>query len=126
MHESDPDRLADVRKQIRAMKIAEHPVVRLADPEWPSLHEFKWRKWAEMPEMAKLSMLQDLVNWEGVSNRDMATILLIELDVGKLSTGQRDMLIRLAAPEQHGKVSLKDLKCRHRKEPAVKRGGHER
>lgn len=113
MTESDPDRLAEVRRQIRDMKEKDHSVIRFADPDVPIVHEFKWRKWAEIPEGSKLAMLQDLCCWKGITNRDMATILLIELDVGKLSTGQRDMLIRLAAPEQQGKRSLKDLKCGH-------------
>jgi hypothetical protein len=111
--EPDPERLAEVRRQIRALKAAEHPVVRLVFPEGPHEHKLAYRPWADVPEPAKLSMLQDLVDWSGVSNKSMATILLGELDVGKLTSGQRDLLIRLAEPEpamRNGKMSLEELK----------------
>ena len=110
--EAHPDRLAEVRRQIRALKAAEHPVVRLVYPEGPHEHKVAYRPWTDVPEPAKLALLQDLVNWQGISNRDMAHLLLGELDVGKLSAGQRDMLIRLAEPEpvrRQGKVSLDEL-----------------
>lgn len=109
--ESDPERLADVRRQIRALKEAEHPVVRLVAPDGPAEHKVAWQRWSQVPEPGKLSMLQDLVTWSGVTNRDMAHMLLGELDVGKLTRGQRDMLIRLAEPEPaRGKVSLEEMK----------------
>ena len=86
-------------------------MVRLVHPEWPAPHTVAWRRWADVPEAGKLSMLQDLVSWEGVTNRDMAHILLGEVDVGKLSSGQHDLLIRLAEPEPaRGTMSLEELK----------------
>lgn len=115
-----PDRLAEVRRQIRALKAAEHPVVRLVYPEGPHEHKVAYRAWADVAEGGKLSMLQDLIDWSGISNRSMATILLGELDVGKLTSGQRDMLIRLAEPEpvaSNGKVSLEELKQAARQRP---------
>jgi hypothetical protein len=111
--EPDPERVREVRQQIRALKAAKHPVVRLVHPEGPHEHKVAFRAWAEVPESGKLSMLQDLVDWSGISNKSMASILLGELDVGKLSAGQRDLLIRLAEPApslQQGKVSLEELK----------------
>lgn len=109
--ESDLERLAEVRKQIRALKEAEHPVVRQVSPDGPVEHKVAWQRWSQIPEPGKLSMLQDLVDWSGITNRDMAHMLLGELDVGKLSTGQRDMLIRLAEPEPaREKVSLEEMK----------------
>jgi hypothetical protein len=109
--ESDPRQLNKALAQIRALKSAEHPVVRLVHPEGSSLHTVAWRRWADVSESSKLSMLQDLVSWEGITNRDMAHILLGELDVGKLSPGQRDLLIRLAEPEPaRGTMSLEELK----------------
>jgi hypothetical protein len=121
------DRLAEVRRQIRALKAAEHPVVRLVHPEGPHEHKVAYRPWADVPEPAKLNMLLDLVSWEGMSNKSMATILLAEVDVGKLTTGQRDMLIRLAEPEPavaRDSISLKDLKRSsgsQQPEPSVRR-----
>ena len=70
------DRLAEVRRQIRALKAAEHPVVRLVHPEGPHEHKVAYRAWEDVPEGGKLSMLQDLVDWSGISNKSMATILL--------------------------------------------------
>ena len=111
--EIQPRRLGEVRRQIRALKIAEHPIVRLVHPDGPREHKLAYRAWADVAEPAKLSMLLDLVDWSGISNKAMAAILLNELDVGKLTSGQRDTLIRLAEPEpaaRQGKMSLDDLK----------------
>ena len=111
--EIQPRRLGEVRRQIRALQLAEHPVVRLVHPEGPHEHKLAYRAWAEVPEPGKLSMLLDLVDWSGISNKAMAAILLNELDVGKLTSGQRDMLIRLAEPEpaaRQGKMTLDELK----------------
>ncbi len=114
MPESDPERLAEVRQQIRALKLAEHPVVRLVSPVGPIEHKVAWRRWADVPESAKASMLIDLIDWSGISNRDMGHIMLHELDVGKLTAGQRDFLIRLAepvpVPERQGRRTLDDLR----------------
>ena len=68
--EAHPDRLAQVRQQIRALKLAEHPVVRLVYPEGPHEHKVAYRPWADVPEPAKLSMLQDLVDWSGDKQQD--------------------------------------------------------
>ncbi len=130
-NESDPDRLNKALAQIRALKSADYPVMRLVHPQGPVEHKMAWRRWADVPEPAKLSMLQDLVSWEDITNRDMAHILLGELDVGKLSDGQRDMLIRLAEPEPaRGKMSLEELKnlANSQRNGHAKRGdrGHER
>ena len=122
--ETHPDRLAEVRRQIRSLKLAEHPVVRLVHPEGPVEHKIAWRGWDAVPEAGKLALLQDAVDWSGVTNRDMAHLLLGELDVGKLSAAQRDLLIRLAEPEPaRGKVSLEELKqaARRQRAPGVQR-----
>jgi len=126
------DRLTEVRQQVRALKLAEHPVVRLVHPEGPHQHKLAYRPWADIPEPGKLALLQDLVDWQGISNRDMAHLLLGELDVGKLNAGQRDTLIRLAEPEpvrRQGKTSLADMKraaCDHSEGPKARDRGMER
>jgi hypothetical protein len=57
-------------------------------------------------ESSKLAILQDAVNWQGITNRDQAHILLAEIDPGKISDAQRRALIEDAtrsdttAPEQ--------------------------
>ena len=117
-----PGLLAEVRRQIGALKAAEHPVVRLVYPKGPHEHKVAYRPWADVPESAKLSMLRDLVDWRGISNRDMAHMLLGELDVGKLTSGQRDLLIRFAEPVPapgKGRVSLDELKHEGRQRSQV-------
>lgn len=128
-NEIRPDRLSVVRGQIRSLKAAEHPVVRLVHPEGPHEHKVAYRPWADVPEPAKLSMLLDLVSWEGVSNKLMATLLLGEVDVGKLTTGQRDMLIRLAEPEPvagKSSLSLDELKQATGRRPAGQNNAKQR
>jgi hypothetical protein len=120
--EAHSERLAEVRRQIGALKAAEHPVVRLVYPKGPHEHKVAYRPWADVPESAKLSMLRDLVDWRGISNRDMAHMLLGELDVGKLTSGQRDLLIRFAEPVPapgKGRVSLDELKHEGRQRSQV-------
>ncbi len=123
MPDSDPDKLAEVRRHIRALKLAEHPVVRLVSPDWGSPHEVSWRPWAEIPEAGKYGMMRDLVDWAGVSNRDMGHILLAELDVGKLSAGHRDLLIRLADSR---KLSMVELKHGDGRQAKARERGRER
>jgi hypothetical protein len=97
--ESDPKQLLLAMGAIRRLKDGSFPVAReVAGIGRFALLKFDDRPWSEIPESAKLAMLKDLVNWEGVTNKDQAHILLQELDVGKLSTEQRDQLIRQADP----------------------------
>ncbi len=55
-----------------------------------------------MPEPSKLAILQDAVDWTGISNRDQAHILLSAIDPGQITDAQRNRLIDLAT----GKHSL--------------------
>jgi hypothetical protein len=86
-------------EEISRLKRAKHSFARLVSgTEKAGLYEVETRRWDQVAEPSKLEMLKDLVNWEGVSNRDMAHILLRELDVGRLSTEQRGLLIHTADP----------------------------
>src|SRR5579885_1617203 len=55
-NESDPDRLNKALAQIRALKSADYPVMRLVHPQGPVEHKMAWRRWIDVPEPAKLSM----------------------------------------------------------------------
>ena len=93
--------------QIEGIKQKEHPVVRPSEDNG-RVFEMKSRPWGEVPEPAKLEYLSDMVDWTGVSDRDRAHILLKEVDVGKLSGGQRDRLIREAAREEPAKEPARE------------------
>ena len=83
---SDPKRLADVTGNIANIKERAYPIVVGRDASY----RIEERPWAEMPERSKLAILQDAVDWTGVSNRDRAHILLSEVDPGRISDAQRN------------------------------------
>lgn len=89
---SDPKRLQEVYKQIAAIKAASHPRV-VSEGE---RYEIVERPWREVREPSKLAILQDAVDWSGVTNRDRGHILLGEIDVGKVTDSQRIRLIEMA------------------------------
>ena len=89
---SDPKRLADVTRHVANIKERAYPIVVGRDA--PS--RIEERPWAEVPEPSKLAILQDAVDWSGVSNRDRAHILLSEVDPGRISDKQRNNLIDMA------------------------------
>ena len=63
------------------------------------------RPWAEMLERSKLAILQDAVDWSGITNRDQAHILLREIDPGKITDAQRNRLIDMAtAPQSYDEL----------------------
>jgi len=80
-------------------------IERIKDGSYPMVveqersHRIEERPWAEMPEPSKLAILQDAVDWTGVSNRDQGHILLSEVDPGKISDAQRNRLINMAVEE---------------------------
>jgi hypothetical protein len=100
MKESDPKAYLCAMLDVQRLKSSRHTHARTVFDLGPfSMVRMDTRPWSEVPEQAKLAMLKDLVNWEGVSPRDMAMIMLRELDVGKLTPAQRGELISMAEPE---------------------------
>ncbi len=89
---SDEKRLAEVLRHIRIIKAGTYPAIVGRDGNYRILD----RPWADLAEPAKLAVLMDAPNWEGVTNRDMAHILLSEIDPGKITDAQRNRLIDLA------------------------------
>jgi hypothetical protein len=83
---SDEKRLKEAFQHILRIKEGTYPAVIGRDDQY----RIEERPWADMPERSKLAVLQDAVNWEGVTNRDQAHILLSEIDPGKISDAQRN------------------------------------
>ena len=90
---SDEKRLQQAFQHILRIKEGTYPAV----VERGDQHRIEERPWKEMPERSKLAILQDAVDWEGVTNRDQAHILLSEIDPGKISDTQRRGLIDAAS-----------------------------
>jgi hypothetical protein len=86
---SDRDRLRQVFRHIERIKDGSYPATVGRDGDYQIVE----RPWAELPERSKLAVLQDAVDWSGISNRDQAHILLGEVDPGKISDVQRNRLI---------------------------------
>ena len=94
---SNEKQLQDAFRHIMRIKEGTYPAVVGRDDQY----RIQERAWVDMPERSKLAILQDAVNWEGVSNRDQAHILLSEIDPGKINDTQRNALIQAAMePEQ--------------------------
>jgi hypothetical protein len=89
---SNDQRLKDAFQHIMRIKEGSYPAVIGRDQDY----RIEERPWQEMPERSKLAILQDAVDWSGVSNRDQAHILLSEIDPGKISDTQRLGLIQAA------------------------------
>jgi hypothetical protein len=99
MKESDNKSLLRAMVDIATLKNKDHPVAKpIVELGGFGLVKLDQRSWDDVPEPAKLAMLEDLVNWEGVTNRDMAHLLLRELDVGKIPDADRNRLIAMADP----------------------------
>ena len=98
---SDQIRLSEVMSHIRRIKASDYSAI----VGIPGEYRIVERPWAELGESAKLAMLQDAVDWSGVTNRDQAHILLSEIDLGKIADGKRNRLIGMA----ESRPTLKDI-----------------
>jgi hypothetical protein len=92
---SDEKRLQETFRHIMRIKEGTYPAVIGRDDQY----RIEERPWAEVPERSKLAILSEAVNWEGVTNRDQAHILLSEIDPGRISDAQRNSLIDMASIE---------------------------
>jgi hypothetical protein len=93
---SDEKRLSEVFNHIMRIKEGTYPAVVGRN----QAYRIEERPWQDMPERSKLAILQDAVDWSGVSNRDQGHILLSEIDPGKISDAQRNRLIGMATQEE--------------------------
>ncbi len=93
---SDEKRLKEAFQHIVRIKVGTYPAVIGRDEQY----RIEERPWNDVPERSKLAILTEAVNWEGVTNRDQAHILLSEVDPGKISDTQRNQLIETATVEE--------------------------
>src|ERR1700756_4063298 len=93
---SDPQRLDQALAHLRRIKAGNYPVILGSSAEVDGGYRIVERPWQELPEPSKLAILQDAVDWSGITNRDQATILLSEIDPGRITDAQRNRLIDAA------------------------------
>jgi hypothetical protein len=93
---SDPKRLSEVYRHIQFIKTSDYPVIMGNSVEGRGSYRIVDRPWQELQEPSKLVILQDSVDWSGITNRDQATILLSEIDPGRITDAQRTRLIDAA------------------------------
>ncbi len=89
---SDSKRLQQVYQHIQDIKAGAYPAIVGRDDNYQIVE----RPWKELAEPSKLAILQDAVNWSGVTNKDQAHILLSEIDPGRITDAQRNRLIDMA------------------------------
>jgi hypothetical protein len=111
---SDQKRLHEVYEHIRRIKSGDYAAIVGRDNQYRIVE----RPWRDLAEPSKLAILQDAVNWSGITNRDRAHILLAEINPGRIPDAQRPRLIDMAQP----KPSLRDIleKTRMRSEAREK------
>jgi polysaccharide deacetylase 2 family uncharacterized protein YibQ len=98
---SDQKRLHEVYQHIRRIKTGDYPAIVGRDDQYRIVE----RPWDDLAEPSKLAILQDAVDWSGITNRDRAHILLAEIDPGKIPDAQRNRLIDMA----QAKPSLREI-----------------
>lgn len=89
---SDPKRLSEVFQHIQRIKSDDY-LVRVGDQTSDRFVECLWH---DLPERSKLALLLDVVDWTGISNRDQAAIVFLEIYPGKITDAQRSLLIETA------------------------------
>ncbi len=134
---SDPKRLNQVYQHIARIKCSDYPAIVGNTADGGDRYRIEERPFRQLAEPAKLAILQEAIDWSGITNRDQATILLSEIDPGKITAAERNRLIDMAAAkdslwEQLQAVgnSDNDRLCEHRNEQTGhdgnQRGGRRR
>lgn len=100
---SDQKRLLEVYQHIRRIKTGDYPAIVGRDDQYRIVE----RPWQDLAEPSKLAVLQDAVNWSGITNHDRAHILLAEIDPGKIPDDERNRLIEMAQPKPSLSVILR-------------------
>ncbi len=103
---SDRKRLDQVSQHIRRIKSSDYPIIQGNGLDGG--YRIVERPWRDLPERSKLAILQDAVDWSGISNKDQAHILLSEVDPGKITDAQRNRLIDRAAATSSYQEILRD------------------
>jgi hypothetical protein len=101
---SDERRVHQAYRHIQRIKAGDYPVIVGRDDRY----RVEDRPWKDMPEASKLAILQDAVDWSGITNRDQAHILLAEIDPGRITDAQRNRLIDAAGVLEGLRETLKE------------------
>lgn len=124
---SDPKRLRQVYQHIARIKSSDYPAIVGNTSEGGSGYRIEERPFQRLAEPAKLVILQEAVDWSGIDNRDQATILLSEIDPGKITAAQRSRLIAEAAGQAHDRCDhLRDQLFREARPQPQPEHAHER
>lgn len=110
---SDPKRVKQALQHIQRIKAGDYPVVIGTADDYRIID----RPWKDLAEPSKLAILQDAVDWTGVTNQDQSMILLSQIDPGKITDAQRTRLIDMALTQDSYEEMLRE---------AASRGGMER
>jgi len=106
---SDPHRVDQALKHIRRITAGTYPVITGNSAEWSGAYRITIRPWQDLDEPKKLAILQDAVDWSGITNHDQAHILLSEIDPGKITAAQRTRSIAAATGlGHHERDNLRD------------------
>lgn len=88
---SNPQRIDEVFRHLGRIKAGDYPVV--MGNALGGGYRIVERPWQDLAEPSKLAILSEAIDWQGISNRDKAHILLAQVDPGKITTEQRRQLI---------------------------------
>ena len=110
---SNPKRLHQAMQHIRRIQAGDYPQIQQSPDDKDGYYRIVERPWRDVPERSKLAILQDAVDWSGITNRDQSHILLAAIDPGKITDAQRNRLIDMAG--------VKDA-CQHRLEERARAG----
>jgi hypothetical protein len=109
---SDPKRLSEVYRHIQFIKTSDYPVI-VGSPDGSNGgYRIVERPWNELQEPSKLAILQDAVDWSNITNKDQATILLSEIDPGRITDAQRTRLIDAAMGKDAYHEMLREASAR--------------
>lgn len=98
---SNPKRVDEVCRHIDRIKAGDYPAIAGRDADYRIVE----RPWRDLPETSKLAILNNAVDWSGITNRDKAHILLSEIDPAKIADVQRNQLVGMA----EGRPTLSDI-----------------
>jgi hypothetical protein len=114
---SDPERVQMALRHIQRIKAGDYPAIVGRDDQYRIVE----RPFKDLAEPSKLAILQDAVDWTGVTNRDQAHILLGEIAPGRITDAQRNRLIDMAAVQGIGE-HLDRINAQHTPAQAPGRG----
>jgi len=119
---SDLKRLDEVYRHIRLIRSGEYPVIQGNAAGPGGGYRIVDRPFQDLPEPNKLSILQDAVDWSGITNRDQAHILLAEIDPGLITDAQRRRLIEAAVATPSVLEMLREAASRSGGRPGKDKG----